>query len=537
MTARLLRLALPALLATACATTSNQVKSPEDATAAAAPEITLVRPYDRPEIVAIRERTKTLLEAQSRLVWQAWTSSEPIDLAATYEGTADLFSPQSIALVRQASLDAKGDEARALERLELYLGGEAIAQRTQEAALALAKAQAAATITLDGKVRPWRHLEALLAAEPSAAVRASLFASEAPVVAQLTTLIVERDRQLDEAARALGWPSALDYALRLRDADAASLAALAESTLTATQTLYEEAMGELVHRELALPLARVRRADLPRLMRASSTEIWFPAAALPDTVLGLPAGVDLADQRNVKVETNPRARQQPLCVPVTPPSDVRLVLAARAGLSELRLALREASCAAAAANVKASHWELQRFTPPALGEVWATLFELPTRAPVWLSSKGVPDDQRQRLVGDGTARRLQALRLDAARVLFALQRSEADDPAALWRSLASRATGFDLTESDAARWALVQNAQLEAADRLQGALLAAQVNRKLMERHSAMWWNVSAAGHTLAGLWAQGAATTPSSLAQQLELDALSPDALVSTLSEQRAAR
>jgi len=224
-------------------------------------------------------------------------------------------------------------------------------------------------------------------------------------------------------------------------------------------------------------------------------------------------------------------------VPVTPPTDVRLALPARAGLSELRLALREASCAAAAAHIETPLWELQRFTPPALGEVWGTLFELPTRAPVWLASKGVPDERRQRLVEDGIARRLQALRLDAARVLFALQRREGDDPAALWRTLASRATGFDLTESDAARWAIVQDAQLEAADRLQGTLLAAQINRKLMERHSAMWWSVAAAGGTLAELWANGAASTPSSLAQQLELDALSPDALVTTLGEQRLAR
>lgn len=522
--------ALPVLLLLASCATTQKPPAP--------PELPVVAPspYDDPEIESIRIRAGALLAEQAMLVWNAWSGGETGDLTTGYEGTKELFSPDVLRRLREARDASDGLEKRALSRLALYLGGEGVAERTAHVTLALDEAKNTAVLALDETTRPWRHLDALLAAEASAAIRAKILAGETQTVPTLSELAIERFRQLDDAARAFGWDSRLDYALSLRDTDARTLRTLAESTLEITESLYRETMTELALRELALPLARVRRADVPRLLRSQSTESWFPAKTSIRTATDVVDGLELgfASRQGLTLETGdePRRRSGPLCVPVSPPDDVRISLRPRSGLFDLRLMLRELSCAAAASSVHARQWELRELVPAVIGETWATLFEAPTRSPLWLTQRGVPTAERSRIVRDGAARRLYAVRLDAARLLFEL-RDPSADPKTTWRELASRASAFELTETDAERWALEQDAFLESADRLRGTLLAAQLNRHLMERHSALWWTSSQAGAVLETLWTKGGELTPDDIASRLDLGSLDAKSFVSTLEEQ----
>lgn len=522
------------LLFSACATT------PPSAPPVGIPPPPPATAYEDPAIDALRARARTLLEVQAKLVWRAWTGGESADLAKTYDYSTGLFSEDTVKLIRQARLESTGADALALERLELYFAGETLAQRTEDVTIAVMQAQKDAVLDLSAGPRPWRHLEQLLAAEASAANRAALLAAEAPVVERLTELVVARNEELEVAIRELGWPSVTDYALQLRGASRASLIALAEATLEQTTSLYEQTMSALSLRELALPLTRVRRADMPRLLRSTSTEDWFPASTSIATATGVPAGLglDIASRKGVTFETGSelRRRARPLCVSVSPPTDVRMSMKRVTGLYDLRLALRELSCALSNTAPSTPQWELRALAPSRLGDTWAYLFEAPTRTPVWLSMHGVPDDVRSHIISDGAARRLYALRLDAARLLFAMG-DKPKDPAATWRALASRAAGFELTEQDGARWALEQDAFIDSADRIRAQLLAAQINRHFMEQYSAMWWTSEKAGAQLESWWAQGGALTLPALAEQLNLGEPGPDALVSTLLEQVATR
>lgn len=526
--------AVIALLLNACATTRPQVA---EADLAPPPPLT---PYEQPEVDALRARARTLLEIQAKLVWRAWTGGKSADLAATYDYSDGLFSEASVELIRRARRESTGTDALALERLELYFAGETLAQRTEDVTIALMQAQKDSVIELAAGPRPWRHLDQLLAAEASAATRATLLAAEAPVVARLTELVLARNEELAAAIGKLGWPSVTHYALELRGARREPLLALAEATLEQTAPLYEQTMGALALRELALPLQRVRRADMPRLLRSVSTESWFPGSTSISTALSVPAGLgmDVSTREGVTFETGSEARRRarPLCVSVSPPTDVRISMKQVVGLYDLRLALRELSCALSTTAPRNPRWELRALAPSVLGDTWAFLFEAPTRTPLWLSQHAVPDDVRAQIISDGAARRLYGLRLDAARILFALGDDDGD-PAARWRALASRASGFELTEDDAARWALEQDSFVDSIDRVRGQLLAAQLNRHLMELYSAMWWTSEAAGQHLESLWVQGGALTLDALADDLALGKLGPEALVSTLSEQMEAR
>jgi hypothetical protein len=137
----------------------------------------------------------------------------------------------------------------------------------------------------------------------------------------------------------------------------------------------------------------------------------------------------------------------------------------------------------------------------------ALLFEELCGDPAWLREntqlRGEPLDD---IVHTLATRRLLAARRAAALVLFEIKRREgprtAEAQATLYRGLISRATFATLSDDDASRWALEADDGLRTAPLLMGALLAAQLEKRL----PAPWWKSVAAGPELRKLWAGGRA-------------------------------
>src|SRR5687767_14695820 len=59
-----------------------------------------VPPPGADPVEPMRARAAELLKRQAGLLWRAWAEGESVDLAATYAGTDDLFSRQTIDFVR-----------------------------------------------------------------------------------------------------------------------------------------------------------------------------------------------------------------------------------------------------------------------------------------------------------------------------------------------------------------------------------------------------------------------------------------------------
>lgn len=491
------------------------------------------------ELTKLRERARAVLREQALLLWKHWTTGEEIDVAATQRGTGALYSVASVQQVRAARAGLAGDAARALHRLELHLAGELLARETAPQQHAVAEAEAAAVLDVGGTRHPWRDLDRLLAGEASAAERAALTLAETPVLARLAPAYEARRARVAEVSSQLGWASPAAFGAELRDSTPAALAALAEETLASTEDLYFRTMERLAVAELGLPLAKLRRGDLPRLLRTPRVDAGFPAdGAMPAAravfeSLGLP--LESLTGLTLDLDPRPTRSPRPLALPIDPPDDVRFSLKPTGGLEEWRAVLHELAHAQQSARVTRPEWELRQLAPAAGMEAAGFLFESLAGRADWLERATKLDDrQRARLVQVTAARRLFLLRRTAAQLLFDLGRSDgtfAADPAAAWRRLVSRAWGFELTEADAARHAVEHDPLFAAADYLQAWCLAGQLERHLTRADGARWWESPASGAVLAAAWAEGGAPTVAELARRFGAERLGPAALVELLA------
>lgn len=458
------------------------------ATPAPAPAPAAPRPPVDP-IADVRARVEELLRRQAELLWRGWTTGEAVDFGVTYVGAEGLFSKDTIARVREVK-SKDPERARATRLLLGFLGGEAIGQATAKVSEEADAVRRDARIDLGkGQTRPWAELDAVLATQASAVERARTAAAEGPVLDALLPLLERRAAALDDAARAAGWANRLALALDAHGLDAEKLRRLAENVLAGTDGPWGMTADPLARERLGLPLAKLRRSDLPRLLRAPSTETWFPAESALRTAQSV-IGVSVGPSLRVDVSELTTRDPRPLCVPIDPPSDVRVSARPRAGFGPLRSFVHELGRCAAASRSSGESWELRRLDRVA-EETAAAAAELALGDAATLTKlvPALPAAERARLVAWEGVRQLYAVRLDAARTLFALDwlgGTLPTAPADHWGMLASRALGFELNAEERRRWLLEQDdllasglaltAKSEAAGGSLAALLGNRAN-------------------------------------------------------------
>jgi hypothetical protein len=491
------------------------------------------------EITRIRDHARAVLRAQSLLVWKQWTSGEHVDLAGTQQGADALYSAESLKKLRSHRATLSSDAARALHRLELHVAGEILARETSAEVRALTEAERAATLNVGGNSTPWRDLERMLTTEASSAGRAALLTAERPVLQRLAPLHEARRVRVASVLARLGWATPDAFGAELRDMPRDALALLAEATLAASDSLYFKAMERLSLSELGLPLGKLRRGDLPRLLRpARGVDAGFPAAGAFPAARAVyeSLGLSLSSLPGLTLDLDARPRKiaRPVTIAVDPPIDVRFSSVPAGGVEEWRAMLHELAHAQQLGRVLGPEWELRQLGPAGVTEMAGFLMESLAANPTWLKSATRLDDAaRTELVFRSAARRLYVARRTAAQVLFDLQRSDlsaAEEPAHAWSRLMSRATGVTMTSDDAARHAVEHDPLFSAADYLQAWLLAAQAQRDLERSTGERWWESKSAGNALAAAWEQGGALTPDELARRFRAQRVSPDALVELL-------
>src|SRR5215468_2637802 len=217
-------------------------------------------------------KAEALLRSQDELVWKHWTEGIPADLAKTYVGTDGWLTPESVARVaRLRALTSDGRERRALDHLHAYLAGEWMAQQLADVSDAIATLEQSLTFQVAGTDRPYRNLESILAAERSALRRKQIYEAATPAVEKVSALIERRSARAAELLPKIDLDPAV-WTTELREATPDQLGALADAVLTRTQDTWTGALGRLAERELQLPLDRIGRQDLPRLVRLPPTE-------------------------------------------------------------------------------------------------------------------------------------------------------------------------------------------------------------------------------------------------------------------------
>jgi hypothetical protein len=227
---------------------------------------------------------------------------------------------------------------------------------------------------------------------------------------------------------------------------------------------------------------RVRRADLPRLVRSAAADSEFTTGkawpAAKETFAGM--GLDPTKLPNVKIDDQPSPSKgaRPLALLVDPPGDVRLSLRPTGGFEEQRAVLHESARVLGGALSDAPRWEIVQLGSGSTAEGVAQVFQEVASDPAWLREHtGLRGDPLDDLVHVQAARRLLAARRAAALVLFEVKRREgpqtAEANAALYKDLLQRATLATMTDDDAGRWALESDEWIRAATQLEAALFGA----------------------------------------------------------------
>ena len=517
---------LLALLLAACA---SQPVAP-------APEATL--PSRNPErealgpaVADLATKAEALLRSQDELVWKHWTEGIPADLAKTYIGTESWLTPESVARVaRLRAMTTDERERRALDHLHAYLAGEWMAQQLADVSDAIASLEQSLTFPVAGTDRPYRNLESILASEKSALRRKQIYEAATPAVDKVSALVERRGARAAELLPALNLePTA--WTTELREATPEQLGALAEAVLTRTQEAWTGVVTRLAQRELQLPLDRIGRQDLPRLVRLPATEGFKRAEVISRirTTLG-PLQLDPVALKTVTLDAGDSPKKNPrgLVLGVVVPTDVRISLKPVGGARDQRSALHEFGHAMHDAFTEERRFELAKLGNRTNAEAFAALLESLTTEPGWLERSGLSADAARAWIQGVSVQELFLVRRSAGKVLFnvAASRPGADLHAA-YRSTMDRAYGLPGTAQDEARLTLDQESTLGAADYLRGWLLAAQIRSVLVRKLGARWWENPGAGELLKPLLAPGNALDAEGLARALGDKGVSPDAFV----------
>jgi hypothetical protein len=483
-------------------------------------------------------RTRALLRQQDEALWQSWTEGPPVDLRATADEEAALYTRKAIARIDEAFQDARDPlDRRALEQLRIHFAGEVLSRAVARETHALAAAEASLALRSGEQQHALRDLNRVLARERNALTRQETYGSAAKLVEGLTPLIEARQQRIAASLPELGYATRKEFASILRRANLDQIALDARQILDVTEPAFRNVLQQLAARELRLPLERVRLRDLPRMFRSRGVDELFPKEAISERVLSTVRGLgaEPSTLSNLKVDERdlPGKNARALALAVEIPADVRLSVKPLAGLRAQSAYLHEMGYALYAAFTREPRFALTKLGPAGVSEAWSRVFELLVQDPVWLERLAkFTGERRDRYLAASAAWDLYRLRRAAARVLYeqALEGGAAD-PKSTFREMMGRAFLVPMEESDTARWLMEQDEFFASAGELQAEMLAHQLQGQLKARFGPAWWEKREAGEYLRLLWAHGNALDAEELAQAAGVPRLSADALVLRLT------
>lgn len=446
--------------------------------------------------------------------------------ARTRERFADLWTREAV-----ADLEREYDEAPAgfeTERAALASLANAARlgyaeARAREATEELAACESAARVGWDGaRVAP-DEVPGLIAAESDAPRRLELASRRLKALRPCDDLRAARLESLAGAARELGFADFGALHAEATRADFARLSEAADALLEVTARDYAAHLSRWAAKELP-PASAPSFADAPRLTRLPQLDGFFPARAARETHADALAGLGIRVGRltNLRVEESTQPRPGEVrCFGVSPPGDVRLVYAPRAGadfcLRFFQEAGRAQHLAWASPGSAARHPEFVHAPGRAVADGFGLLFRHLFTDAAWLAERrGARASEAAEM-----ARACALAELHDARRACALHHSQlelyragsarSETLAADYAARQAEATGFDTPPGLHLPDAIGDGAL--ASELLRARLFAASFAEHLRTRHGTRWWASRAAGDELIDVWNTASRHTPEELA------------------------
>src|SRR6185503_6001299 len=124
----------------------------------------------------------------------------------------------------------------------------------------------------------------------------------------------------------------------LRQLDYEALARESETLLARTESLYVARLDEGLRRDVGIGVEEAERPDCTYFAHLTGYDDRFPAAKLlevyRETMAGL--GIQVDAQKNIEIDSlaRPRKNCRAFCMPISVPSDIRLVIRPTGGQSD-----------------------------------------------------------------------------------------------------------------------------------------------------------------------------------------------------------
>jgi len=247
-----------------------------------------------------------------------------LPLTALYADFRHLFNEDTFGELLEAEV-----EPRPKRLLLAFTGTHFLESRASAYTEQLAAQESALQVVWDDQGLPYRSVGVRIANEPDARRRHALDASRRAALATLNPLREERHRTLLESVHALGQSSYVAFYDQLHELSLADLTKAAQHFLAATERVYFDALDELLG-TIGLARADAQPCDLAWLFRGRPFDAQFGARALLPTLYRTlrVLGVDLQEQPNIVLDTEPRPLKHPgaHCVPLAIPEEIRVVL-------------------------------------------------------------------------------------------------------------------------------------------------------------------------------------------------------------------
>ncbi|MEW6433618.1 MAG: hypothetical protein AB1730_19090, partial [Myxococcota bacterium] len=456
---------------------------------------------------AIEAEVAAVLRAQDEALWRHWTTGAPLDLTRAREGHDALYSRETLRTLRAARAGAPDGVSRRAAHLEHWLAGELLSRALETENDAVASLEAGLTFTVDGREVAWRELPQVLLTEKSAVKRRALWRSSLEAAERLDAALARRDAKAAEAVAALDSPSTLELAAETRELDLDELARAAEQVLASTEDAWRAALERQAAVDVRLPLARLTRAELPRLLRMPpEVDAAFPKEQLASRAVALLGALGVYGRPGLTLDLAGGAKKHPLPLTIAPaPADVRVSFRPAGGLRDQAALLGELGAALALSEARTGHLATERLGDPAFAQVLAELFAGLVATPAWLESVGIKGPVQQAVLDAWTANRLFLVRRAAGVVLVRLETQGLSDAEARARfvQLMSRALGLPPSEADGVRWRIDTDDFLRSATQLKAAALARALRAELSDD----WFQSPEAFQAVATRFAEGTST------------------------------
>ena len=479
-------------------------------------------------------------EASNREYYLHLSGQKPnLEIAPIYERYGDLFNLDSIARLKQG-LDELPEhfetDRRALKHLLLFAVEQFLADAAKRLTEEISRFEAAANVEWMGRRMTFQDSVVAVITEPDRESRKAIYKRRLDVIDSSNDLRVERLSRFHSSARTLGHASYLALYEELSGIDYRKIAREGESLLEKTESPYVACLDQELKRQLRIPLDEAERSDALRLLHLTRYDDHFPPHKLlsvyRETMAGM--GIDIYAQKNIEIDSHPRPRKssRAFCMPVSVPSEIKLVIRPIGGQSDYQAFLHESGHAQHYGGVFASLRPEFKYTGDyALTETYAFLFNHLVTDSSWLGAMLGFRESRD-FIRSAMLARLMTIRRYMAKLLYECELHSGDDfarGATLYGELQTEATRFKSFESE---FLYDLDDSFYSASYIRAWAFEVMLREHLKTRFGERWWQSRRAGSLLRELWEMGDRYTADEMASQIGLGPMTFELLIDEVSK-----